>query len=179
MPRVCTICTHEQRPEIDAALLAAHHTAEELKRSHSDGTPPERADVYIDWWCKHGDATRLPGQTQASLVGFLEISRDLEGALRPHDIFRRPLSPAVRGAIRRRDGNRCAYCGEMGDDTTGPDGRTWHVDHVQPWSKSWDDSPSNLILACSRCNSKKRDNDAETFKKQLAERNTSATERNT
>jgi hypothetical protein len=179
MPRTCTICSHKEREGIDKALLAAQRTAEELKRSHAGRMAPERAEAYIGWFCEHSGGTRLPGQTQATLDAFLEISRNLEEALRPRDIIRRPLSPAVRSAVRQRDENRCSYCGGMGDDTTGPDGRTWHVDHATPWSKSWDDSPSNLALACSRCNIRKRDKDAETFKEQLAERNASATECNT
>jgi 5-methylcytosine-specific restriction endonuclease McrA len=178
VPRTCTICTHEQRDAIDLALLVARTHAEVLKVQHADKTPPERAGAYIDWFCEHSKATRLPGQTRASLEAFLEISRNLEKALKPHDILRRPLPLEVREAVKRRDDYRCSYCGKQGDEVNGPDGRTWHIDHVVPWSRSWDDSLGNLALSCGSCNSKKRDMDAETFKKQLIECNTSATGRN-
>lgn len=178
MPRTCTICNNPQRDAIDLALLAAHHAAEELKRSHSDRPPPERLNVFVDWVLEHYPLVWLEGNTQETVFAFLALLRDLQEALSPDDVLRRPLSTIVRDAIRRRDGNRCTYCGALGDDTTGPNGRTWHVDHVVPWSKSWDDSPSNLALACSSCNIRKRDRDAETFRRRLAECNASATESN-
>lgn len=152
--------------------------ADKLKLSHTDKTPPERLSAFVDWILLHEPTAWLEGNTQETVFAFLALFRDLEDALAPGDILRRPLRKALREKIRQRDGNRCSYCGEQGDDTTGPDGRTWHVDHIIPWSKSWDDSPSNLALACAACNAGKRDTDAENFRAQLAERNTTATGRN-
>jgi hypothetical protein len=37
---------------------------------------------------------------------------------------------------------RCRYCGELADS----------VDHVMPWAYRPNNSPSNLVAACMRCN---------------------------
>lgn len=52
-----------------------------------------------------------------------------------------------RRGLLRRDRNTCAYCG--GHATT--------VDHVLPRSRGGDDSWSNTVAACPRCNHRKRD----------------------
>lgn len=50
-------------------------------------------------------------------------------------------------AILERDGHTCAYCGRTA--TT--------VDHVIPKARGGTDDESNLVAACVRCNSGKRD----------------------
>ena len=52
----------------------------------------------------------------------------------------------LRLRILRRDGYRCAYCGEQA--TT--------VDHVRPKSRGGTDDPANLVSACPRCNYSKQ-----------------------
>lgn len=46
------------------------------------------------------------------------------------------------GRVMKRDGGRCRYCGELADS----------VDHVMPWAYRPNNSPSNLVAACMRCN---------------------------
>jgi 5-methylcytosine-specific restriction endonuclease McrA len=46
----------------------------------------------------------------------------------------------------------CFYCSESGTDTAGPDGRTWHVDHVYAEVNGGDALPDNFVLACATCN---------------------------
>jgi 5-methylcytosine-specific restriction endonuclease McrA len=48
--------------------------------------------------------------------------------------------------IKRAFGYRCAYCGQCGKLT---------MDHVTPISKGGDHTLSNVVPACSRCNSSK------------------------
>ena len=58
----------------------------------------------------------------------------------------------LRLTIRRRDGDRCRYCGETVNwvDRRSPLGGTY--DHVNP---NGDNSPENLVVACRRCNTTK------------------------
>lgn len=52
----------------------------------------------------------------------------------------------TRHNIFKRDGNCCAYCGSKQNLT---------IDHVMPKSRGGKSNWSNLVAACSRCNSKK------------------------
>ena len=55
--------------------------------------------------------------------------------------------PVTRRGVLRRDGNRCAYCGQ---------GATT-IDHVLPRSRGGADSWENLVACCLRCNNLKGD----------------------
>lgn len=55
--------------------------------------------------------------------------------------------PVSRRGVLRRDGNRCAYCGQAA--TT--------IDHVLPRSRGGQDSWENLVACCLRCNNVKGD----------------------
>ena len=58
------------------------------------------------------------------------------------------MDAAVRNLVRERAGNRCEYCRlpqECYD-------LTFHVEHVIASQHQLDDDPSNLALACDRCN---------------------------
>lgn len=62
------------------------------------------------------------------------------------------INAKVRGRIVARCKQRCAYCHKPGDETRGPDGRPWHIDHIVPFSEGGPTVPSNLTLACATCN---------------------------
>ena len=53
-----------------------------------------------------------------------------------------------KSAIYRRDGNKCMYCGCN---------RNLTIDHIIPRSKGGGDHYLNLVVACSKCNTKKGD----------------------
>lgn len=58
------------------------------------------------------------------------------------------MEDAVRNLVRKRAGNRCEYCRlpqECYD-------LTFHVEHVVASQHRENDAPSNLALACDRCN---------------------------
>ena len=57
-------------------------------------------------------------------------------------------SKPSRNAIYQRDGHKCQYCGAT---------RRLTIDHVIPKSKGGSDDWDNLVVACSRCNTKKGD----------------------
>lgn len=57
------------------------------------------------------------------------------------------LSPSLRAAVFRRDGEKCQYCGNM----EGP----FEVDHVHPWSRGGKHEIDNLAVACVPCNRSK------------------------
>lgn len=63
--------------------------------------------------------------------------------------------PAARIALLLERGLRCVYCGRGTDVcSSDPDGDSWHIDHVVPISRGDepDCEPSNLAVACGRCN---------------------------
>lgn len=53
-----------------------------------------------------------------------------------------------RALIYKRDNNTCQYCGST---------RKLTIDHVVPKSKGGSDDWTNLVVACSSCNTKKGD----------------------
>ena len=56
-------------------------------------------------------------------------------------------APLSRRAVFLRDGGRCQYCGKKAES----------IDHVVPRSKGGPHTWENVVAACSRCNSSKRD----------------------
>jgi 5-methylcytosine-specific restriction endonuclease McrA len=56
-------------------------------------------------------------------------------------------APLNRRAVFLRDGGRCQYCGKKAES----------IDHVVPRSKGGEHTWENVVAACSRCNSAKRD----------------------
>lgn len=60
--------------------------------------------------------------------------------------------PSTRLALFARDGFRCVYCGASVED-----GAVLTVDHVVPDALGGTNVPSNLVTACLKCNSTKRD----------------------
>ena len=63
-----------------------------------------------------------------------------------------------RLAIYLRDGLSCVYCGNNLED-----GATLSLDHIIPYSKGGDNSNSNLVTACTKCNSSRGDRDVADF----------------
>lgn len=57
---------------------------------------------------------------------------------------RNALSTAAKAVAMARDGQRCAYCG----DIDGP----FQYDHLFPVSRGGSDEATNLVLACMPCN---------------------------
>jgi len=58
------------------------------------------------------------------------------------------MDAGVRNLVRRRAGNRCEYC-QLPQDAYD---LTFHVEHIVASQHHHDDDPSNLALACDRCN---------------------------
>jgi len=57
-----------------------------------------------------------------------------------------------RSRLGISQGWKCFYCDSLGTDELGPDGRSWHIDHVYAESKGGDSLKDNLVLSCARCN---------------------------
>ena len=64
---------------------------------------------------------------------------------------RKPIYAKQRERIIERDKNHCRYCGKR----LNKNNRV--IDHVIPWSRGGRNGDDNLVLACERCNMKKRD----------------------
>lgn len=72
----------------------------------------------------------------------------------PPDVLAKALFGSSRGPLARQaealkalDGDTCFYCGSRPKD----------VDHFLPWSRTFEDGLSNLVLACGSCNRSKSD----------------------
>ena len=46
----------------------------------------------------------------------------------------------------------CAYCGKKGTVEKGPDGKSWHMDHILPFSVYEIESLDNYVKSCQFCN---------------------------
>jgi len=77
--------------------------------------------------------------------------------------------PVVR--LRNALGDSCSwtcfYCRSVGDESVGPDRRSWHVDHVYPIAKGGDNQADNLVLSCATCNLAKKHQTANEYFKAL------------
>ena len=58
------------------------------------------------------------------------------------------MDPATRALVRTRAGNRCEYCLIHQDYAE----LSHHVEHIVAIKHGGSDDPSNLCLACERCN---------------------------
>jgi 5-methylcytosine-specific restriction endonuclease McrA len=67
----------------------------------------------------------------------------------------------TRSMIYKRDRNSCQYCGSTSRLT---------IDHVIPKSKGGKDTWENLVVACSKCNTKKSDKLLENTKMNLSKK---------
>ncbi len=62
---------------------------------------------------------------------------------------------SLRRRILERDHHICQICHRPGHTDTGPDSRSWHIDHVLAWSKGGATTAENLRLTCATCNQRK------------------------
>ena len=69
-----------------------------------------------------------------------------------------------RLAIYLRDGGECVYCTASISD----EGITMSLDHVTPQSCGGDNSESNLVTCCTRCNSTRGNRDVAKFAHDVA-----------
>lgn len=76
---------------------------------------------------------------------------------------RTSISKKIRFEIFKRDGFRCAYCGQS------PPVVILEVDHIEPKAKGGADDINNYITACFDCNRGKRDIPLEKIPSQLIE----------
>lgn len=68
--------------------------------------------------------------------------------------------PSIKTVVRRAKRSlqhvvSCAYCAKVGNEQLGPDGRNWHIDHIEPKSLGGSNHPTNLVKSCATCNIKK------------------------
>ena len=65
------------------------------------------------------------------------------------------MDATVRTLVRERAGDRCEYCQLKQEHLPFS---TFHVEHIIARQHGGDDDPSNLALACNRCNAHKGPN---------------------
>jgi hypothetical protein len=76
--------------------------------------------------------------------------------------------PVSRKTFVARFNATCVYCKGTGTETKGPDGKSWHRDHVYPKHHGGADNLTNLVLSCATCNMRKHTMAANEFLAKLA-----------
>lgn len=97
--------------------------------------------VYLD------KAELLKGDDRTRLRT-VSTSYPLPSVIKLHNYVAVPYKGVVlnRQNVFKRDGNKCAYCGQ---------GRELTLDHIMPKSRGGKTNWDNLITACKRCNGRK------------------------
>ncbi len=72
--------------------------------------------------------------------------------------------PATRLAVYLRDGMACVWCAAAAED-----GARLTLDHLRPTARGGTNAPTNLVTACFRCNSARRDLSVSAFAAQRAD----------
>lgn len=106
--------------------------------------PAKRAAILVfsqraDTVCPSGDVLRSERLT-------LEIPSVLRLRKYVQVPYYRRTSISRRGVLAR-DSHKCQYCGRFADS----------VDHIRPRSRGGTHTWDNVVAACSRCNTRKRD----------------------
>jgi predicted DNA-binding protein len=123
-------------------VLLPPDLAEAIDResSRDDRSPSEYIRLIVERWM-FGIAPRVAAENALKVRG-------------PRT-RRVSIKASVRNSLFERDGGKCAYCkGQLLYD------EPWHIDHIKPVSKGGTNDPTNLVLACVRCNLEKSDRDA-------------------
>ena len=104
------------------------------------------------------------GCSLEELLSYLRPTETDDAAHLPREPQRSPTTHRV-SAVRTQSENRtkigenfnwtCVYCHTPGSVDVGPDGRTWHLDHLYAESRGGDRGGDNMVLACATCNLKK------------------------
>lgn len=63
--------------------------------------------------------------------------------------------PALKDEAISAFAQTCAYCDRVGTVEADPDGNAWNLDRIVPGARGGEYEPSNVALACHRCNQKK------------------------
>ena len=69
---------------------------------------------------------------------------------------------STRYAIYLRDGFACVYCGQTAEDSR------LSLDHLLPHHHGGGNEPTNLVTACSHCNSSRQDRTLEVWAEAVA-----------
>jgi 5-methylcytosine-specific restriction endonuclease McrA len=95
----------------------------------------------------HGGVSALTGQQTVIPVNAIVATQGSHPDA--HRFYDRYTAPLSNRALFRRDENICLYCGNRFGHTD------LSRDHVQPLSQGGEDSWTNVVTACKRCNNHK------------------------
>ncbi|HMA98806.1 MAG TPA: HNH endonuclease [Wenzhouxiangella sp.] len=95
----------------------------------------------------HGGVSALTGQQTVIPVNAIVATQGSHPDA--HRFYDRYTAPLSNRALFRRDENICLYCGQQFGHTD------LSRDHVNPLSQGGEDSWTNVVTACKRCNNHK------------------------
>ena len=114
---------------------------------NSDYTPLNVTDVRRGFiLVSKGKAEIVKEDVNKIVTTIGEFVRPLIIRLVNYVRFRRGGIKVGRRRIFKRDGYKCGYCGSS---------RNLTIDHIVPRSKGGDNSWTNLVTCCNRCNNEK------------------------
>ena len=124
----------------------------------------DKADRYPYWFGN-------PTQNRVNFLSIREICNLLgRGPISEADTLKRvidiesrqnprgPKKPKNFEVVERLGKSQswvCFYCTAPGDNSHGPDGRVWHIEHIYPLVDGGDSKDDNLVLSCATCNLRK------------------------
>jgi 5-methylcytosine-specific restriction endonuclease McrA len=156
----------------DESLGSARERMRVTKHFHDNGitmTDDGRRVLTCEWcdglfYGKVGNEASCPDCHAGNISHYRRI-RVARGMHKAAQYRRRALvngPPRPHGwqyLVMKRDGYSCVYCGMTRKDHAKVFGEDLTIDHVVPLSKGGADADANLVTACRRCNSSKRDKD--------------------
>jgi hypothetical protein len=133
--------------------LGYEHDAAEIETACRGGgfTPRESIGVLRGFWQRNfkaeiaSDISRMAAEEHGNATAVIARLRDREHG----------CPPSMRRIVIAAFDQTCEHCGGMGGATTGPDGKPWHVDRIDP-RRVREYTATNVTLACATCNMKRR-----------------------
>lgn len=107
----------------------------------------ELTDLFCSW-CTPNEG--LLNEDNISFVNF--VGHVVGWEIKSSECENRKRSFYNYNKVYKRDCYQCQYCGYSLKNS--PDFRALHIDHLKPWSAGGSNKMDNLVVACSKCNSK-------------------------
>lgn len=154
-----TIATNNDTLKQNNLQGSASRMGGECKRVSNDGLHATTDDFSRENGCSsnYNGNTIYNGDTSDGAGSLQDATSGIERDARVEDARKTAnrLLQVYRTQVIERDERTCGYCFRVGSTKNGPDGSTWHIDHIIPVADDGPTEMDNLVLACRTCNQSK------------------------